>query len=52
MSQNGVIRAFLPATDEVIARIDDIGMQQKQAKLNDGRLLFEWSPGNPIEGTT
>ena len=46
---NGVIRAFLPATDEVIARIDDIGMQQKQAKLNDGRLLFEWSPGNPID---
>ena len=38
----------LPITDEVIARVAELGAAQGQPVIHDGRLLFEWMPGVPI----
>jgi hypothetical protein len=46
---SGRIAQVLPITDEVIARVNDIGSSQKQPRTHDGRLLFEWRPGFAID---
>jgi Nucleic-acid-binding protein possibly involved in ribosomal biogenesis len=38
----------LPVTDEVIDRVNQLGQDQKQPAICDGRLLFEWHPGIPF----
>jgi hypothetical protein len=40
----------LPLTDEVIARVNELGADQKQPEVHNGRLLFEWHPGLPVDG--
>jgi Cobalamin biosynthesis protein CobT (nicotinate-mononucleotide:5, 6-dimethylbenzimidazole phosphoribosyltransferase) len=47
---SGRIVQILPVTDEVVERVDEIGTQQRQSRIRDGRLLFEWRPGQPIDG--
>ncbi|CAK9034338.1 CCHC-type domain-containing protein, partial [Durusdinium trenchii] len=47
---SGRIARILPVTAEVIERVNTLGTQQKQPQIRDGRLLFEWRPGNPVDG--
>jgi AAA ATPase containing von Willebrand factor type A (vWA) domain len=47
---SGRIVRILPITDEVIDRVNELGTQQKQPRIQDGRLLFEWRPGVPVDG--
>jgi Histone chaperone involved in gene silencing len=47
---SGRIVKTLPVTDEVIDRVNYLGSQQKQPRIRDGRLLFEWRPGIPVDG--
>jgi len=47
---SGRIVRILPITDKVIQRrVNELGTEQKQPVVHDGRLLFEWKPGFPIE---
>lgn len=46
---SGRLVRILPVTEEVIDRVNEIGSQQKQARTREGRLLFEWRPGLPID---
>lgn len=46
---SGRIARILPVTDEVISRVNEIGREQKQPVIQDGRLLFEWRPGQLVD---
>jgi AAA ATPase containing von Willebrand factor type A (vWA) domain len=46
---SGRLVRVLPVTDEVIDRVNSIGISQKQPRTRDGRLLFEWRPGIPLD---
>jgi len=47
---SGCIVQSLPATDEVVNRVHELGEEQSQPRIHDGRLLFEWRPGVPVDG--
>lgn len=45
---SGRVVRELPITSEVITRVNELGADQKQPEVHDGRLLFEWRPGLPV----
>jgi hypothetical protein len=47
---SGRVVQILPVTDEVIDRVNSIGASQRQPRTREGKLLFEWRPGIPIDG--
>ena len=44
---HGFIWTYLPITKEVIARVEELGKEDKQPLMENGRI-FEWIPGNIV----
>ena len=42
---NGRVVAELPITDEVIQRVEELGIQQRQPFRASKMLQYEWKPG-------
>ena len=47
---SGRVVAQLPITDDVIARVEEFGINQKQPYRNSRMLAYEWKPGIPVDG--
>ena len=45
---NGRVVAEIPITDEVIERVEELGLQQQQPFRASRMLKYEWRPGIPI----
>ena len=45
---NGRVVAEIPITDEVIERVEELGLQQQQPFRASRMLKYEWGPGIPI----
>ena len=46
---NGRVVARLPITDAVIARVEELGMDQGQPFRPSKTLVYEWRPNKPVE---
>lgn len=39
----------LPISDRIINRVKELGTQDNMPDIQDGRMIFEWTPGDPID---
>ncbi|GFH50261.1 hypothetical protein CTEN210_06737 [Chaetoceros tenuissimus] len=39
----------LPISDRIINRVTELGTQDNMPEIQDDRMIFEWTPGNPID---
>ncbi|CAJ1935374.1 unnamed protein product, partial [Cylindrotheca closterium] len=45
---NGRVTTAMPITDDVIKRVEELGLEQQQPYRESKMLKYEWRPGQPI----
>ncbi|CAJ1959903.1 unnamed protein product [Cylindrotheca closterium] len=45
---NGRVTTAMPITDDVIKRVEELGLEQQQPYRESKMLRYEWRPGQPI----
>ncbi|GFH55457.1 hypothetical protein CTEN210_11933 [Chaetoceros tenuissimus] len=39
----------LPISDRIVNRVKELGTQDNMPDIQDGKMIFEWAPGDPID---